>query len=98
MDYAQRKLIMIHGWGGTFVDAVEQFFRLISFSVEWRDGVFRVPRSEGLALRRLLQHAEPDADGAVHGVIDVDGLLLHGHLSEQAVRLAKQVLKRELDP
>ena len=61
MGYAQRKLIVIHGWGGTFVDAVEQFSSLISFPVEWRDGVFRVPRREGLVLRRLLQHAEPDA-------------------------------------
>jgi hypothetical protein len=39
-----------------------------------------------------------DADGAVHGVIDADGLVLRGYLSQQTVRLAKQASKTEFYP
>lgn len=54
------KLITIHGWGGTFGDAVEQIRELSGFSSRWSQGVFLVPRRVGGLLRRLLIEPDPN--------------------------------------
>lgn len=54
------KLITIHGWGGTFGDAVGQIRELSEFPSRWAQGVFLVPRRVGGLLRRLLIEPDPD--------------------------------------
>ncbi len=54
------KLIVIHGWGGSFAEALRTIRALDAFPVSWKDGVFRVPRRIALILRDIL--ATPDAD------------------------------------
>ncbi|NQT92651.1 MAG: hypothetical protein HQ559_07815 [Lentisphaerae bacterium] len=56
----RQKLITIHGWGGTFGDAVAQIRELSDFPSRWAGGVFLVPKRIGGLLRRLLTEPEPN--------------------------------------
>jgi hypothetical protein len=58
---AHRKLlIVIHGWGGTFVEAVSRIHGLADFDCAWHKGVFFVERRIGQVLRQVLNAPEPD--------------------------------------
>tara|TARA_B100000809_G_scaffold193547_1_gene192522 strand:- start:989 stop:2944 length:1956 start_codon:yes stop_codon:yes gene_type:complete len=54
------KLIVIHGWGGTFAEAVIRVKGLFHFDAFWDDGNFHVDKRVGTLLRQLLRHPEPD--------------------------------------
>lgn len=57
------KLIVIHGWGGTFAEAVVRVKGLFHFDVFWHEGNFHVDKRIGTLLRQLLRHPEPDVYG-----------------------------------
>ena len=50
----RQKLIVIHGWGATFVDAVRHMRELFDFEARWHEGAFWVDRRVGGLLRQLL--------------------------------------------
>lgn len=51
------KLCVMHGWGGSYRDALAMFERITEAPVAWADGAFWMPRSEGMVVRRLLQES-----------------------------------------
>lgn len=59
LDAAPLRLIVIHGLGGTFAEAVATARELMSFACGWERGSFLVPRRTGIAVRRLLQVPDP---------------------------------------
>ena len=54
------KLVVIHGWGSSFLDAIAGIEALLRFRAAYRDGVFFVHRHDGLVLRRLFAIVDPD--------------------------------------
>jgi hypothetical protein len=59
MEEHRRKLIVIHGLGGTFAEAVRRIRTLLAFDCYWHDGAFCVDRRLGHLLRHILN--QPDA-------------------------------------
>lgn len=53
-------VIIIHGWGGTYLEAIDSIDLLSTFECCWQDGVFHLPKREGMVVRKVLQEAEPD--------------------------------------
>jgi hypothetical protein len=49
-----KKLIVVHGWGGTFTEVFDIIDRLFDFDCTWRDGAFLVDRRTGRMLRDIL--------------------------------------------
>ncbi len=61
MQTKQRlKLIVIHGWGGTYADAIRQIGDLLDFDCYWEDGAFFVPRRSATMIRHLLNVQDPN--------------------------------------
>jgi hypothetical protein len=54
------KLIVIHGWGGSFLDAIEGIEQLLRFRAAYRNGTFIVQKRDGLVLRRLFMVTDAD--------------------------------------
>ncbi len=54
------KLIVIHGWGGTFIQAIHTIKQLGDFEVHWQDGTFVIPRRIALIISELLSTQNPD--------------------------------------
>ena len=69
------KLIAIHGWGGTFSDAIAAVRGLFEFETCWVDGAFVVDRRVGAILRRLLSDPEPGRYGLAFQKLIVSRLL-----------------------
>jgi len=53
-------LIVIHGWGGTFAEAVHLIEGLLDFHCRWDAGVFYVDKREGGLLRHILRGLDPN--------------------------------------
>lgn len=58
MGSHRRKLIVIHGLGGTFAEAVRRIRDLLAFDCYWHDGAFCVDRRLGHLLRHILNQPE----------------------------------------
>ncbi len=48
------QLIVIHGWGGTFIQAIHTIKQLNNFEVYWQQGAFIIPRRIALIISELL--------------------------------------------
>lgn len=55
-----KKLIVIHGWGGTYADAANRIGELLYFDCYWEKGAFMVPRRIATMIRHLLNVPEPE--------------------------------------
>ncbi len=66
MGKHRRKLIVIHGLGGTFAEAVRRIGNLLAFDCYWHDGAFCVDRRLGHLLRHILN--QPDAGRSLRAV------------------------------
>jgi len=55
-----KKLIVIHGWGGSYADAVNCIGDLLDFDCYWENGSFMVPRRIATMIRHLLNVPDPD--------------------------------------
>lgn len=53
-------VIIIHGWGGTYLEAIDSVRDLVNIRCCWLDGVFHLPKREGMVVRKILQEQEPD--------------------------------------
>lgn len=53
------KLVVIHGWGGRFADAVTRVLELFAFEAFWDDGAFCTDRRLGSLVRQVLGDTEP---------------------------------------
>lgn len=71
----RKKLVVIHGCGGSFVDALEGIRRLIRFDARFESGNYYVNRQDGMILRRLFQEPEPDRYTAAFQKLAVSRLL-----------------------
>lgn len=60
LDFDRPKLVVIHGWGGSFLQAVSRVEALFDFSARWEDGAFLVEERVGHLLRQILFHPDPD--------------------------------------
>jgi len=56
----RKKLIVIHGWGGTYADAADRIGDLLDFECFWDSGTFMVPRRIATMIRHLLNVPNPD--------------------------------------
>jgi len=56
----RKTLIVIHGWGGTFAEAVVRIQGLFDFECRWLRGGFHVHRRTGAVLRSILTDPKPD--------------------------------------
>ena len=56
----RKKLIVIHGWGGTYAEAAGRIADLLDFECFWDDGSFMVPRRSATMIRHLLNVPNPD--------------------------------------
>ncbi len=54
------KLIVIHGWGGTFLQAIRTIKQFSTFPVAWENGAFIIPRRIALIISDLLSTQDPD--------------------------------------
>ncbi len=54
------KLIVIHGIGGTFIDACESLQKMADMKALWRDGAFFVEPDLGMVARKILREPKPD--------------------------------------
>lgn len=54
------KLVVIHGWGGSFSEAAARIGGCFNFPARWQQGAFAVPRRIGLVVRQVLGASEPD--------------------------------------
>lgn len=93
------KLIVIHGWGGTFARAVDTVTGLLHFPACWKQGAFHVERRMGLVLRELLAAPDPDVDTQALQKLIVSRLLLSSSRvckgpqaidSRESIRLTEQ--------
>jgi hypothetical protein len=57
---SRRKLIVIHGWGGSFLDAIQGIEQLLRFRAAYHNGTFMVAKHDGLVLRRLFMVSDAD--------------------------------------
>jgi len=55
-----KKLIVIHGWGGSYADAANRIGELLYFDCYWEKGSFMVPRRIATMIRHLLNLPKPD--------------------------------------
>lgn len=53
------KLIVIHGWGGSYSEALKRLGRMFDFRATWHAGGLLVERRTGLLVRQLLAQPEP---------------------------------------
>jgi hypothetical protein len=60
MRTAHKKLIVIHGWGGSYIDAINHIGDLLDFDCHWYHGCFMVPNRSASMLRHLLNVPDPD--------------------------------------
>ncbi len=56
----KKKLIVIHGWGGSYADAANRIGELLYFDCYWEKGAFMVPRRIATMIRHLLNVPNPD--------------------------------------
>ncbi len=54
------QLIVIHGWGGTFIQAIQTIKQLDNFEVHWQHGTFVIPRRIALIISELLSTQNPN--------------------------------------
>ncbi len=59
-DKPRLKLIVIHGWGGSYLEAARRVTDLLEVEAWWHDGAFRVPRRQAGLLRHLLNEPADD--------------------------------------
>jgi len=60
LDFNRPKLVVIHGWGGSFLEAISRIETLFDFSPRWEDGSFFVDKRSGSLLRQILFLPHPD--------------------------------------
>jgi len=56
----KKRLIVIHGWGGSYADAANRIGELLYFDCYWQKGTFMVPRRIATMIRHLLNVPDPD--------------------------------------
>ncbi len=56
----RQKLLVIHGWGGSYLEAAERVTDLLDVESYWHDGAFMVPRRKAGLLRHLLNEPADD--------------------------------------
>lgn len=61
MEKNRKKLIVIHGNGGNFADALSTLETILEVPVGWADGQFYIAKPFGLAIRRLITETEPSS-------------------------------------
>lgn len=60
-DSPRKKLIVIHGWGGSYLEAADRVTQLLDVESYWHNGLFLVPRRQAGLLRHLLNEPADDA-------------------------------------
>ena len=56
-----RRIILIHGWGGTYTEAASRIGDLLDFDCYWHKGSFMVPRRIATMIRHLLNVPDPNS-------------------------------------
>ncbi len=64
MSSVPRKLIVIHGRGGTYLDALDTLGAFLPLACVWHAGAYHIPRRDALLVRRLLG----DDSGGAYGM------------------------------
>lgn len=58
MNFSRKKVIIIHGWGGSFYDALSLLKNRLNISFYWGNGTFFCSKRDGLIVRKILQDTE----------------------------------------
>lgn len=54
MDFTRKKLIIIHGWGSSFREAIGQLISLLDFEILWHRGIYYFQNRDNLLVRKIL--------------------------------------------